>query len=133
MIWNFDDLLQYAEGDIAPVFNKRLSGTHPPWQLVDSFRRRVRLPQREYLLCSRVTEMQATTGKFEPCSMVTHAPCPSVPLPLCPSVSLPLCVSAPLSLCVCVPPVCVCVCVYPYLYLCVVSSQTAYLLTGHRV
>ena len=24
-LWDFDDLLTYAEGDIAPVFNKHLS------------------------------------------------------------------------------------------------------------
>ena len=62
LLWDFDDLLMYAEGDIAPVFNKHLSGTHPPWSVVDQYRRRVRLPQREYLLCSRVTKMEATTG-----------------------------------------------------------------------
>ena len=27
---------------------------------------------REYLLCSRVTHMSATTGAYEPCSMVTE-------------------------------------------------------------
>ena len=72
LLWDFDDLLMYAEGDIAPVFNKHLSGTHPPWSVVDQYRRRVRLPQREYLLCSRVTKMEATTGKYEPCKMTTE-------------------------------------------------------------
>ena len=82
LIWDFDDLLQYAEGDIAPVFNKCLtgwsassaSGAPPskPWELVDTYRRRVRLPQREYLLCSRVTKMEATTGDFRPCTITTE-------------------------------------------------------------
>jgi len=31
LLWDFDDLLEYAEGNIAPVFNKHLSGSHPPW------------------------------------------------------------------------------------------------------
>ena len=54
------------------MFNKHLSGTHPPWSVVDQYKRRVRLPQREYLLCSRVTKMEATTGKYEPCKMTTE-------------------------------------------------------------
>ena len=72
LLWDFDDLLTYAEGPIAPVFNKHVSGTHPPWSVVDQYKRRVRLPQREYLLCSRVTKMEATTGKYEPCTMTTE-------------------------------------------------------------
>merc|ERR1719460_3255649 len=72
VLWDFDDLLVYAEGDIAPVFNKQLSGQHPPWSVIDQYKRRVRLPQREYLLCSRVTKMEATTGKYEPCKMTTE-------------------------------------------------------------
>ena len=64
LIWDYDDLLQYAEGDIAPVFNKQLSGAHPPWSTIDSYSRRVRLPQRDYLLVSRVTHMSATTNSF---------------------------------------------------------------------
>eukprot|EP00451_Oxyrrhis_marina_P054253 CAMPEP_0204506614 /NCGR_PEP_ID=MMETSP0471-20130131/109330_1 /ASSEMBLY_ACC=CAM_ASM_000602 /TAXON_ID=2969 /ORGANISM="Oxyrrhis marina" /LENGTH=3079 /DNA_ID=CAMNT_0051511623 /DNA_START=34 /DNA_END=9271 /DNA_ORIENTATION=+ len=72
LLWDFDDLLQYAEGDIAPVFNKHKSGVHEPWELVDTYSRRVRLPQREYLLCSRVTKMNATTNVFAPCTMTTE-------------------------------------------------------------
>merc|ERR1719183_1093408 len=72
LLWDFDDLLTYAEGPIAPVFNKHVSGTHPPWSVVDQYKRVCRLPQREYLLCSRVTKMQATTNVFEPCSMTTE-------------------------------------------------------------
>ena len=72
LLWDFADLLEYAEGDIAPVFNKHLSGTHAPWSLIDTYPKRVRLPQREYLLCSRVTKMQATTGVYGPCSMTTE-------------------------------------------------------------
>ena len=34
--------------------------------------RSVRLPQREYLLCSRVTKMSATTNVFESCTMTTE-------------------------------------------------------------
>jgi 3-hydroxymyristoyl/3-hydroxydecanoyl-(acyl carrier protein) dehydratase len=72
LLWDYNELLQYAEGDIAPVFNKHLSGDHPPWSLVDTYRRRVRLPQREYLLVSRVTKMDATTNVWGPCTMTTE-------------------------------------------------------------
>jgi len=72
LLWDFDDLLEYAEGNIAPVFNKHLSGTHPPWALIDTYSKCCRLPMREYLLCSRVTKMNATTNVFEPCSMTTE-------------------------------------------------------------
>lgn len=72
LVWDFDELLQYAEGDLATVFNKYPSGEHEPWSLVDTYKRRVRLPQREYLLCSRVTKMDATTNKYQPSTMTTE-------------------------------------------------------------
>ena len=78
LIWDYDDLLQYAEGDIAPVFNKVRTGwsagpnPSKPWSLIDGYSRRVRLPQREYLLCSRVTKLNATTGDFSPCTITTE-------------------------------------------------------------
>ena len=72
LVWDFDELLQYAEGNLESVFNKYPSGEHEPWSLVDSYKRRVRLPQREYLLCSRVTKMDATTNKYQPATMTTE-------------------------------------------------------------
>eukprot|EP00656_Telonema_subtile_P004501 TRINITY_DN1204_c0_g1_i7.p1 TRINITY_DN1204_c0_g1~~TRINITY_DN1204_c0_g1_i7.p1 ORF type:complete len:1346 (-),score=500.43 TRINITY_DN1204_c0_g1_i7:17-4054(-) len=72
LVWDYADLLQYAEGDLQPVFDKLPSGEHPSWALVDGYRRRVRLPQREYLLCSRVTHVEATTLQYEPCTMITE-------------------------------------------------------------
>jgi len=71
-VWDYDDLLEFAEGNLAAMYSKVPSGEHPPWELVDGYRRRVRLPMREYLLCSRVTHMDATTGCYEPCSMITE-------------------------------------------------------------
>ena len=73
LLWDFDDLLMWAEGDVtSPVFNKHKSGVHPPWEVIDGYKRRVRLPQREYLLCSRVTKMQATTNVWEKSTMTTE-------------------------------------------------------------
>ena len=59
VIWDFCALLEYAEGDIANVFGSR-------YKIIDTYRRRVRLPCREYLLVSRVTKLEnATTGIFK--------------------------------------------------------------------
>ena len=56
-IWDYDDLLEYAEGDIAKVYG-------PEYAIIDTYRRRVRMPQREYLLCSRVTKLDARTNEY---------------------------------------------------------------------
>nr|WP_228290890.1 beta-ketoacyl synthase N-terminal-like domain-containing protein [Shewanella cyperi] len=64
-IWNYQDLVQYAEGDIAPVFG-------PDYAIIDSYRRRVRLPTTDYLLVSRVTKLNARLGEFKPSSMTTE-------------------------------------------------------------
>eukprot|EP00924_Labyrinthula_sp_SR-Ha-C_P013648 augustus_masked-scaffold_5-processed-gene-9.51-mRNA-1 protein AED:0.01 eAED:0.06 QI:0/-1/0/1/-1/1/1/0/1479 len=57
VVFDYDELLEFAEGDIAPVFG-------PQFKIIDSYRRRVRLPAREYLLVSRVTKMDAEPGEF---------------------------------------------------------------------
>jgi NADP-dependent 3-hydroxy acid dehydrogenase YdfG len=62
LLWDFDDLLEYAEGNIAPVFNKHLSGEHPPWELIDTYDKCCRLPMREYLLCSRSPQHNQTAA-----------------------------------------------------------------------
>lgn len=64
-IWNYADLVEYAEGDIAKVFGSDYS-------IIDSYSRRVRLPTTDYLLVSRVTKLNATMGQFKPCSMTTE-------------------------------------------------------------
>ena len=56
-IWDYDDLLEYAEGDIAKVYG-------PEYAIIDTYRGRVRMPQREYLLCSRVTKLDARTNEY---------------------------------------------------------------------
>ena len=57
VLWDYAALLEYAEGDIANVFG-------PRYAEIDKFKCRVRLPQREYLLVSRVTKMDAETGRY---------------------------------------------------------------------
>ncbi|MCL1112610.1 3-hydroxyacyl-[acyl-carrier-protein] dehydratase FabA [Shewanella basaltis] len=64
-IWNYADLVEYAEGDIAKVFG-------PDYAIIDSYSRRVRLPTTDYLLVSRVTKLDATINQYKPCSMTTE-------------------------------------------------------------
>ncbi|MCL1044194.1 3-hydroxyacyl-[acyl-carrier-protein] dehydratase FabA [Shewanella electrodiphila] len=64
-IWNYADLVEYAEGDIAKVFG-------PDYAVIDNYSRRVRLPTTDYLLVSRVTKLDATMNQYKPCSMTTE-------------------------------------------------------------
>ena len=64
-IWNYADLVEYAEGNIAKVFG-------PDYAIIDSYSRRVRLPTTDYLLVSRVTKLDATMNQYKPCSMTTE-------------------------------------------------------------
>ncbi|MGK5094211.1 PfaB family protein [Deltaproteobacteria bacterium TL4] len=65
VIWDEADLVSFAEGNIADVFGKE-------YAVIDSYRRRVRLPTTDYLLVSRVTKLNAKTNVFEPCSITTE-------------------------------------------------------------
>ncbi|MCL2916987.1 beta-ketoacyl synthase N-terminal-like domain-containing protein [Shewanella litorisediminis] len=64
-IWDYADLVEYAEGDIAPVFG-------PDYAIIDSYKRRVRLPTTDYLLVSRVTKLDAKLGEYKPSTMTTE-------------------------------------------------------------
>ena len=64
-IWNYADLVEYAEGDIAKVFG-------PDYAIIDSYSRRVRLPTTDYLLVSRVTKLDASINQYQACSMTTE-------------------------------------------------------------
>lgn len=64
-IWDENDLLEFAGGEIASVFG-------PEYAPIDTFRRRVRLPTPPYLLVSRVTRLDAQRGRFERSSMTTE-------------------------------------------------------------
>ncbi|WP_173497915.1 beta-ketoacyl synthase N-terminal-like domain-containing protein [Shewanella sp. ISTPL2] len=64
-IWDYADLVEYAEGDIANVFG-------PDYAIIDSYPRRVRLPTTDYLLVSRVTKLNAQMNQYQPCTMTTE-------------------------------------------------------------
>ncbi|MDA0167632.1 hypothetical protein OJ998_00920 [Solirubrobacter taibaiensis] len=65
VIWDEQDLLEFATGSIAEVFGERFAE-------VDGFGRRVRLPAPPYLFASRVTNLHAQTGSLEPASITTE-------------------------------------------------------------
>lgn len=65
IIWDEADLLEFARGSIASVFGS-------DYQKIDTYPRRVRLPEPPYLLVSRVTAIQAEKGKFQPSSITTE-------------------------------------------------------------
>ena len=65
VIWDETDLLNYAEGDIAPIFGEE-------YAIIDTYRRRVRLPMPPYLLVSRITKLQAQRGVYEASTMTTE-------------------------------------------------------------
>ncbi|QYJ96587.1 3-hydroxyacyl-[acyl-carrier-protein] dehydratase FabA [Shewanella alkalitolerans] len=64
-IWDYHDLVEYAEGDIAKVFG-------PDYSVIDGYSRRVRLPTTDYLLVSRVTKLDAKLGEYKPSTMTTE-------------------------------------------------------------
>lgn len=65
VIWNYKDLLKFAGGSISEVFGEN-------YRIIDSYKRKVRLPLPPYLLVSRVTRINAKTGEFNPCTMTTE-------------------------------------------------------------
>lgn len=64
-IWDYHDLVEYAEGDIAKVFGS-------DYAIIDQYSRRVRLPTTDYLLVSRVTKIDAERHQYRPSSMTTE-------------------------------------------------------------
>lgn len=65
VIFNTEQLVEFAEGDISLVFGSE-------YKIIDSYARRVRLPTTDYLLVSRVTALNASTHQFKKASMVTE-------------------------------------------------------------
>mmetsp|Transcript_23938 Transcript_23938/g.38192 ORF Transcript_23938/g.38192 Transcript_23938/m.38192 type:complete len:1138 (+) Transcript_23938:213-3626(+) len=57
VVFDYDELLEFAEGDIGKVFGSE-------FDVIDTYKRRVRLPAREYLLVTRVTLMDAEVNNF---------------------------------------------------------------------
>ncbi|QUQ72491.1 polyketide synthase [Kutzneria sp. CA-103260] len=64
------DLLEFASGRVEPVFG-------PAFAEIDSYPRRCRLPAPPYHFVSRVTKLEAETGRFEPCGITTEYDVPT--------------------------------------------------------
>lgn len=65
VIWGPDDLRGYAEGSIIPMFGEE-------YAIIDTYRRRVRLPMPPYLLVDRITKLNGQRGVYEPSTMTTE-------------------------------------------------------------
>ncbi len=65
VVWDEVDLLEFAQGQIAPVFGEE-------YAIIDTYRRRVRLPTPPYLLVSRVTGVKGKRGVYQPSSITTE-------------------------------------------------------------
>lgn len=65
IIFSEADLVEFAEGNIGKVFGSE-------YDIIDSYSRRVRLPTSDYLLVSRVTDLDATIHKYKKSFMATE-------------------------------------------------------------
>ncbi|WP_100444516.1 beta-ketoacyl synthase N-terminal-like domain-containing protein [Glycomyces xiaoerkulensis] len=70
VIWDQDDLLEFAGGHVAPVFG-------PDFAEVDRYPRRCRLPEPPYHFVTRVTHLKGETGVFEPSEITTEYDVPA--------------------------------------------------------
>ena len=65
IIWDYEDLVEFAEGDIGKVFGAE-------YNIIDGYSRRVRLPTTDYLLVTRVTELDAKVHEYKKSYMCTE-------------------------------------------------------------
>lgn len=65
VIWDEQDLLNFAQGKIADVFG-------PEFSIIDTYEKRVMLPMPPYLLVSRVTKLNATPNEYKPSTITTE-------------------------------------------------------------
>ena len=70
IIYNQADLVEFAEGDIASVFGQE-------YAIIDTYARRVRLPTTDYLLVTRVTDMDAKINEYKKSYMATEYDIPT--------------------------------------------------------
>ncbi|MFJ6087365.1 beta-ketoacyl synthase N-terminal-like domain-containing protein [Streptomyces sp. NPDC092369] len=59
VVWDEEDLLEFATGKVGNVFGPRFAR-------IDGYQRRVRLPAPPYLFATRVTQLDAEPGEFKP-------------------------------------------------------------------
>lgn len=85
IVFDTADLVEFAEGDIGKVFG-------PEYDIIDTYSRRVRLPTTDYLLVTRVTDLEAKTNEYKPSYMATEYDIP-VDAPFLIDGQIPWCVN----------------------------------------
>jgi len=70
IIYNQADLVEFAEGDISKVFGEE-------YAIIDNYARRVRLPTTDYLLVTRVTDLDAKINEYKKSYMATEYDVPT--------------------------------------------------------
>ncbi|MEL6862898.1 MAG: beta-ketoacyl synthase N-terminal-like domain-containing protein [Bacteroidota bacterium] len=65
VIWDEEDLLNFAKGKISDVFGAE-------YGIIDTYPRRVMLPMPPYLLVSRVTKLSAKVNEYKPATITTE-------------------------------------------------------------
>ena len=70
IIYDEADLVEFAEGDIAKVFGEE-------YAIIDTYKRRVRLPTTDYLLVTRVTDLDAKINEYKKSYMATEYDIPT--------------------------------------------------------
>ncbi|PCJ47152.1 MAG: polyunsaturated fatty acid synthase PfaC [Gammaproteobacteria bacterium] len=70
IIYNQADLVEFAEGDISKVFGEE-------YAIIDNYARRVRLPTTDYLLVTRVTDLDAKINEYKKSYMATEYDIPT--------------------------------------------------------
>ncbi len=70
VIFDTDALVEFAEGDIGKVFGEE-------YNIIDNYSRRVRLPTTDYLLVTRVTDLEAKTHEYKKSYMATEYDIPT--------------------------------------------------------
>ena len=70
IIFDTADLVEFAEGDISKVFGDE-------YKVIDQYPRRVRLPTTDYLLVTRVTDLDAKIHEYKKSYMATEYDIPT--------------------------------------------------------
>ena len=65
IIFSTQDLVEFAEGEIGKVFGEQ-------YNIIDSYSRRVRLPTTDYLLVTRVSDLDAKVNEYKKSYMATE-------------------------------------------------------------
>jgi acyl transferase domain-containing protein/3-hydroxymyristoyl/3-hydroxydecanoyl-(acyl carrier protein) dehydratase len=86
VLWDYPQLVEFAEGKVANVFGEQYS-------IIDTYRRRIRLPRPDYLLVTRVTAIDAKISEFRKSYLSTEYDIP-IDAPYLVDGQIPWCIAA---------------------------------------